>query len=123
MTAPADRIRADKWLWHARFFKTRALAAKVIRAGHFRVDGTRVVKPAHLLRPGVTLTFVQAQRVRVVEVVALSHRRGPAPEARALYADRTPQDLPSPGPVRDGAGRPRGKERRAMEKFTRRTLE
>lgn len=121
-----DRIRADKWLWHARFFKTRGLAAKVIRGGHFRVDGARVVKPAHMLRPGVVLTFAQARRIRVIEVTALSLRRGPAAEAQLLYQDLTPQDQPAPAPepaARDGGGRPSGKDRRAMQKFTGRTLE
>ncbi len=119
-----QKIRADKWLWHARFFKSRALAAKVISGGHLRVDGQKVLKPAHALRPGVTLTFLQARRVRVVRVTALSTRRGPAQEARALYDDLTPeQPAPPPAPGHDGAGRPSRKDRRSRARFEQRTLE
>ena len=117
-------MRADKWLWHARFFKSRALAARAISGGHFRVDGQKVLKPAHGLRPGVTLTFLQARRVRVVRVTALSTRRGPAPEAQALYDDLTPAAPSSPrAPGHDGAGRPSGKDRRNRARFEQRTLE
>ncbi len=119
-----EKIRADKWLWHARFFKSRALAAKVISGGHLRVDGQKVLKPAHALRPGVTLTFLQARRVRVVQVTALSTRRGPAPEAQALYHDLTPVEESSPrAPGHDRAGRPSRKDRRNRARFQQRTLE
>ncbi|HHB80473.1 MAG TPA: RNA-binding S4 domain-containing protein [Aliiroseovarius sp.] len=119
-----DKIRADKWLWHARFFKSRALAAKVIAAGHLRVDGQKVLKPAHSLRPGATLTFLQARRVRVVRIEALSTRRGPAPEAQALYQDLTPEQPVEPAaPGHDGAGRPSRKDRRSRARFEQTALE
>ena len=119
-----QKIRADKWLWHARFFKSRALAAKVISGGHLRVDGQKVAKPAHILRPGMTLTFLQARRVRVVRITALSTRRGPAQEAQTLYDDLTPeQAAPPPAPGHDGAGRPSRKDRRSRVRFEQRTLE
>jgi len=119
-----DKIRADKWLWHARFFKSRALAAKAISSGHLRVDGQKVLKPAHGLRPGVTLTFTQARRVRVVRVEALSTRRGPAPEAQRLYDDLTPAEKPlARAPGHDGRGRPNRKDRRNRARFEQRTLE
>lgn len=109
-----DTQRLDQWLWHARFFKTRGLATKHVTAGHVRVDGERVSKASFTLRPGHTLTFRQARRIRVVEVVALASRRGPAPEAQALYIDHTPDEKNSapPNPRFEGKGRPTGKDRR-----------
>jgi len=109
-----DTQRLDQWLWHARFFKTRGLATKLVSGGHVRVDGTRVSKPAHPLRAGVTLTFPQARRIRVVRVIALATRRGPAPEAQALYADLAPEpETPVPANPRfEGKGRPTRKDRR-----------
>ncbi|MEP0566154.1 MAG: S4 domain-containing protein, partial [Paracoccaceae bacterium] len=73
--------RLDQWLWHARFFKSRSMATKLVGQGSVRVDGTKVSKPAHALRAGVTLTFPQAKRIRIIQVDALATRRGPAPEA------------------------------------------
>ena len=73
MNDPTQRL--DQWLWHARFFKTRGLATKLVAGGHVRVDGDRVSKPAHALRPGVTLTFPQARRIRVIRVS--KEREGP----------------------------------------------
>ena len=114
MSEPTPTQRLDQWLWHARFFKTRGLATKLVSGGHVRVDGIRVSKPAHPLRPQVTLTFPQARRIRVIRVEALATRRGPAPEAQALYTDLTPEpkdDLP-PNPRYEGKGRPTKKDRR-----------
>jgi ribosome-associated heat shock protein Hsp15 len=106
-------IRADKWLWHARFFKTRTGAAKVITGGHLRVNSIKVAKPAHGIAPGDVLTFAQARQVRVVKVLVLSERRGPATEAQALYEDLSPPPDPEPrAPGFDGKGRPGRKERR-----------
>ncbi|WP_102110452.1 RNA-binding S4 domain-containing protein [Oceaniglobus roseus] len=109
-------IRADKWLWFARFFKTRSLAAQVISSGHLRVNGTRVSKPAQAVGAGDVLTFPQGNGIRVVEVVACGLRRGPVPEARALYTDRTPRvDSAPAAPRYEGRGRPTKKERRALD--------
>lgn len=83
-------LRVDKWLWRARFFKTRALAAKAVAKG-FRVNGERTAKAHARVRPGDALTFRQAQRVRVIRVLDVGERRGPAPEARALYEDLAPE--------------------------------
>lgn len=91
----ADKIRLDKWLWQARFFKTRTVAAGVVKGGQLRVNGTRVVKAAQLVGPGDVLTFPQARSVRVVRIIAPGQRRGPAPEAQALYDDLTPAPEPS----------------------------
>lgn len=113
-----DTMRVDKWLWHARFFKTRGLAASVVTGGHLRVNAQKVHKPAQSVRPGDVLTFAQGRRVRVVRIVALSGRRGPAPEAQALYEDMSPEVPPEPrNPGFDGKGRPSGKDRRRAEAF------
>ena len=82
-----DAIRMDKWLWQARFFKTRALAARLCTAGRVRVDGVKINKAHFGVRPGQVLTFPQARRIRVVRVLALGDRRGPAKEASLLYED------------------------------------
>lgn len=113
MSTPPDTQRLDKWLWHARFFKTRGLATKIVAAGHLRVDGARILKPSFGVRPGLTLTFPQARRVRVIRIEALSTRRGPAAEAQTLYTDLTPPEEPVPdNPRFEGKGRPNGKDRR-----------
>lgn len=83
----ARKLRLDKWLWQARFFKSRGLAAEVIEAGSVRVNGTRITRPGRDVTEGDTLTFPQGDRIRVVRILALGQRRGPAPEAQALYID------------------------------------
>ncbi|HRK96367.1 MAG TPA: RNA-binding S4 domain-containing protein [Rhodospirillales bacterium] len=80
-------LRLDKWLWHARFYKSRSLAAKLCEAGPMRINGSAVAKAHYLVREGDVLTFVWNGRVRVVRVLALGVRRGPASEARTLYAE------------------------------------
>lgn len=82
-----DGIRIDKWLWQARFFKSRSLASKVCASGKVRVDGAVVAKAHYLVRIGNVLTFPQARDIRVVRVEALGTRRGPATEARGLYSE------------------------------------
>ncbi|WP_318527794.1 RNA-binding S4 domain-containing protein [Defluviimonas sp. WL0050] len=94
-----DRIRIDKWLWQARFFKTRSLAAGVVTAGHLRVNGDKTAKPGRAVGPGDVLTFRQASAIRVVRILACGTRRGPAPEARLLYEDITPGDTVPPDAV------------------------
>ena len=116
MTDPADTIRLDKWLWQARFFKSRSIAAGVVSAGKVRVDGTPVSKPARAVGPGHVLTFAQERDVRVVRILACGTRRGPAVEARTLYDDLSPVVPPAPdNPRFDGGGRPTGKDRRDMD--------
>lgn len=88
----AGRLRLDKWLWYARFVKTRSLGAKLCEAGVIRCGGVVIVKANHTIRPGDVLTFPLAHHIRVVRVVALGQRRGPAPEARTLYEDLAPPE-------------------------------
>ncbi len=82
-----DGLRLDKWLWQARFFKTRTLAAAVATKRKIRINRMVVTKPHYKVRPGDVLTFAQGREIRVVRVLALGERRGPAPEARTLYED------------------------------------
>lgn len=115
---PAAGIRLDKWLWFARFFKTRSLAARQVSEGGVRVNGQRVSKPSASVRPGDVLTFAQGRAIRVVEVRAAGLRRGPAPEAQALYDDRSPPPPPKPEghlPRYELGGRPTKKDRRDLE--------
>lgn len=89
----AGRLRLDKWLWYARFLKTRSLATKLCASGAIRVGGVPVAKANHAVKPGDVLTFPLGRHVRVIKVLALGDRRGPAPEAQSLYEDLSP---PSP---------------------------
>ena len=77
--------RLDKWLFHARFYRTRALAQAATAAGRVRLNGVRVEKPGHALKPGDILTLGKAGQVVAVRVLALAERRGPPAEARSLY--------------------------------------
>ena len=88
--AGSGRLRLDKWLWYARFFKTRSLAAKICAAGAIRIAGAPVTKAHHSVKPGDVLTFAQGRHIRIIKIVALGTRRGPAPEAQALYEDLLP---------------------------------
>lgn len=85
-------VRLDKWLWAARFYKTRSLATQEIDKGRVQVNG-QVAKPARELKPGDLLEIRQAaQSARTIKVVALSHVRGPAPVAQGLY-EETPESV------------------------------
>jgi ribosome-associated heat shock protein Hsp15 len=79
-------MRIDKWLWAARFFKTRSLATEAVAAGHVQVEGARV-KPAREVRIGDTLDIRRGSVTWTVEVRALAERRGPATEAATLYEE------------------------------------
>jgi ribosome-associated heat shock protein Hsp15 len=87
--AAADGLRLDRWLWQARFFKTRALAAQLAAKRRIRINRLVITKPHYRVRPGDVLTFPYGQTVRVVRVLALGTRRGPASEAQTLYEEVT----------------------------------
>jgi ribosome-associated heat shock protein Hsp15 len=119
-------LRADKWLWQARFFKSRSLATQICQAGKLRLSGHGAVKPHYKVKPGDVLTFPQAHHIRVVKVLALGERRGPASEAQSLYEDLAPPEpksrLPKGTPSatetarrEPGSGRPTKRERRATD--------
>lgn len=77
--------RMDKWLFHARFYRTRPAAQAAIAAGKIRLNGIKAQKPGHALKPGDVLTLGKGAQVIAVRVLALAERRGSANEARNLY--------------------------------------
>lgn len=121
-----DKIRIDKWLWAARFFKTRSLATDEINHGHVQID-QRDVKPSREIRVGEVITLMQAKIPRTIVVKGLSEQRGPAPAAQQLY-EETPDSLEnrarilerhrlSPEPALTMAhGRPTKRDRRDLQK-------
>ena len=121
-----ERIRFDKWLWAARFYKTRSLAAQAIDAGQARVGDERV-KPARPLHPGETVSVRKSGLIVVVEIVALSDRRGGAADAAKLYRETAAsmqareELLQQRRAARDAApqfpGRPTKRQRRKLEDF------
>ena len=82
-----DRQRLDKWLWFARFAKTRTLAAKMVTSGYVRLNGQRTDNAAKAVAVGDVVTIALPQATLVVRIEGLGQRRGPAPEARLLYLD------------------------------------
>ncbi len=122
----AGRLRIDKWLWFARFFKTRSLAAKVCASGVVRMSGTPIAKAHAAVKPGDVLTFPQGRHIRVVRVTALGTRRGPAEEARTLYEDLappaaetamdSPHRVPGHHPAASGP-RPVKRDRRVLDRL------
>lgn len=131
----SETQRLDKWLWYARFFKSRSLATRVCAKGRIRVNGQGVKKAHHGLRAGDVLTFPQGRHIRVVRVAGLGALRGPAKEAQALYDDlQPPPSLSRPGSKAEsgeprplvaakrerGAGRPTKRERRETDRLNRR---
>nr|BAP28501.1 putative heat shock protein [uncultured bacterium] len=132
MTGGAS-LRLDKWLWFARFVKSRSLASRLVEEGRMRVNNVPTAKAHYAVRPGDVLTFALGPHIRVIRVVALGQRRGPAVEAQQLYVDldpplprhaaRSPADRPDafdPGPASQreaGTGRPTKRDRRAIERL------
>ncbi len=129
MNEPITTIRLDKWLWFARFFKTRTLASAHVKARKVRLNGTVVSKASVLVKIGDTLTFPKADHIKVIEITACGTRRGPFAEAQTLYIDHSPsQDdhqknalndpKAAPTPSREkGMGRPTKADRRALDKL------
>ncbi len=124
----AATIRVDRWLWFARFFKSRSLAAKLVQGKKVRVNGSQIAKPSVLIKAGDVLTFPQAKDIRVAKVISIGTRRGPAPEAQLLYEDLAPKEETTKEKVADatsvpkrdkGSGRPTKADRRAMDIFNR----
>jgi len=123
-TAGRDAVRIDKWLWAARFYKSRLLAAEACDGGKVEVNG-HSAKPHKLVRVQDKLSFTHPSGLKEVTVIALSERRGPASEARLLYEDHSPPPPPRetrpffvPPPLRlPGLGRPTKRERRETERL------
>jgi ribosome-associated heat shock protein Hsp15 len=116
--------RVDKFLWFARFFKSRTLASTVVADGRVRINGERCAKASTIVKAGDVLTFPTGSLVRVIKVVSGGERRGPASEARLLYEDLTPPrevrdaEPATPAKRERGSGRPTKKERRATDALT-----
>ena len=124
---PPDKMRLDKWLWAARFFKTRSLATQAVDAGKVRLNGERP-KPAREIKAGDRLQISVGEFEWTLSVVGLSLQRGPAPVAQALYqedaesmakrqqqiADRKLQA----NPAAEIKGRPTKRDRRQIRRFT-----
>jgi ribosome-associated heat shock protein Hsp15 len=125
MEAP-ERVRIDKWLWAARFFKTRSLAAQAVEGGRVQLNDQRT-RPAKDVKPGDELRIAIGELEWIVVVRALSDRRGPAPEARMLYEETDPsrerrevalqRRRDHAEPAFGMQGRPTKRDRRAMKRF------
>jgi ribosome-associated heat shock protein Hsp15 len=127
MSASPDRVRVDKWLWAARFFKTRSQASEAVDGGKVEVNGARV-KPAKDVRIGDELRIRLGPYEHHVVVRALSDRRGPATVAQSLY-EETPDSIAARAKLREEhrlapamfvyeeKGRPTKKDRRALASF------
>jgi ribosome-associated heat shock protein Hsp15 len=122
---PTDNaVRIDKWLWAARFYKTRSLAADACDGGKVEVNG-HPAKPHKLVRVNDKLSFTHPSGPKEITVIGITERRGPAPEARLLYEDHSPPPPPreefrffAPLPLRPvGLGRPTKRERRDTERL------
>lgn len=123
-----EDLRLDKWLWVARFFKTRGLAQEAIKGGKVEINGERP-KPARQVRIGDTLRVRRGQFETVVRVVALSRQRGPASVAAALYEESAESIERRQALARElrltaasaprFAGRPSKRDRRHIVRFTR----
>ncbi|ADB48766.1 RNA-binding S4 domain-containing protein [Conexibacter woesei] len=121
-----EAVRVDKWLWAARFYKTRGLASEAVKGGHVEINGV-TVKPSKDVRVGDRLEVGVGQTRFVVDVRALSGRRGPASAAALLY-EETPESRaareraaelrrmePLPDPAYRGGGRPTKRDRRRFD--------
>ena len=127
MTDPASssKLRVDKWLWYARILKTRTLAANSVKTGKVRVNHDKITSASRGVMVGDVLTVTLGHQIKVLKILQLGSRRGPATEAQTLYEDLSPEPVkrdpvarPLKQAVRDeGAGRPTKKERREMSRF------
>ena len=98
---PVEKLRVDKWLWFARFFKTRTIAAEIANGGKIRINKASIRKASAEVKVGDILTFHQGPNVRVVEVLGLGSARRPYEEARRLYNDLAPLPERLPRSERD----------------------
>jgi ribosome-associated heat shock protein Hsp15 len=122
-------MRIDKWLWAARFYKTRSLASDAVDGGHVEVNGERA-KPAKQIKPGDELRIRVHQNTFVVHVRAVAERRGPAADAQRLYDETensrvererlAEQRRLAPSPAYEDGGRPTKRDRRDLSRVKRR---
>jgi len=129
MSMSVSSLRIDKWLWYARLAKTRTLAAGLVSTGRIRVNRDKISKPSAVVKRGDVITASLGRRIRVVKIIELGARRGPASEAMGLYEDLTP---PTDSPISEGrdrrgdstfgarlpgAGRPTKRDRRLIDRW------
>jgi len=121
-----EPVRLDKWLWAARFFKTRALASAAVNGGHVQISGSRV-KASRTVQVGCQLQIKRGEEMFDIDVLALSEQRGPAKEAALLYAEteesKTKREAAREqrkligGPAARPEGRPNKRDRRKIRQF------
>jgi ribosome-associated heat shock protein Hsp15 len=119
------RQRIDKWLFFARAVKSRSLAAKLVTTGRVRINRDKAAQASDFVKSGDVLTITLDRRVLVWKVLDTGMRRGPAPEAQALYEDLSPKPAPADpalpsaiAPLREaGSGRPTKRERRQTDRL------
>lgn len=125
MNDDSNKLRIDKWLWAARFYKTRGLAVDAVESGKVLVNDVRA-KPAKTVGPGDLLNLRLGQYQFLIEVLAISNKRGPAPEAQQLYRETEASReqrallaarLKAEEPVFTFKGRPSKRDRRLIAKF------
>ena len=116
--APDAEVRLDKWLWAARFFKTRQLAVEAINGGKVQVNGQRA-KPGRGIRPGTRLAIHKGSLAWELEVLAVNTQRRPASEAALLFhEDEASRLRREAGPLERPGERPTKRDRRQLERFT-----
>lgn len=119
--------RLDKWLWFARFFKSRTLAGKACSSRKVRINSQIATKASATVKAGDVLTFPRGHHIRVIRILDVGQRRGPALEAQALYEDLAPPEEAGADRAADrdgaasgraaGSGRPTKRERRAVDRL------
>ena len=122
-----DRQRIDKWLWHARFAKTRTSAQKLVAGGKVRIDSEKITSSNRPVGAGNVLTLTMPRQIRIIEILAVAERRGPYEQAKLLYNDLSPpvtksagskRSLPEPDNI-GGDGRPTKHQRKNILKLKR----
>lgn len=128
ISSPEQRI--DVWLWYARCAKSRTLAQTLVSGGRVRINKQRIAKAATMVRPGDVVTLSVGPRVRVLKIVGVGTRRGPAAEAALLYTDCSPVYIAPDAAVGEtsaaalqagqreaGSGRPTKRDRRLIDRL------
>ena len=118
-----QKIRIDKWLWYARFFKSRLLSSKHISRNGVRLNGRKIHRPAEMVVVGDSVTLNIDFKVKVIEVLLCGCRRGPSIEARTLYCEEVSEARIKTGKHNRVGERPTKKNRRSLEKIRASSLE
>ena len=117
MTININKVRADKWLWFARFFRTRSLSSKYISENGIRINGVKTKKPSASLKPGDIITLNTGNTTKVVKILISGVRRGSALEAELLYFLQYSSFLAENKKYDRVGARPTKKNRRMLEKI------